>query len=83
MELIIILAWWVIGAVVGGLIGKGKGRTGAGAMWGLLFGPIGWLIILLVPDVRPKCPACGGAVVKGATKCMHCASEIPQSAGKK
>ena len=58
MELVI---WIVIGTLVGALIGQAKGRIGAGLFFGLLLGPIGWLITALGPNKKPKCPFCSGA----------------------
>jgi hypothetical protein len=62
---------WLIAAVVGTSIGNAKGRPAANAIWGLLLGPIGWLVILIAPDVRPKCPDCGGSIVANARKCKN------------
>ena len=73
MELII---WLVVGALVGALIGQAKGRPGAGTAFGLLLGPIGWLITALGPNLKPKCPFCGGEIVEGAIKCKNCGSDL-------
>lgn len=70
----------LIGAVIGTAIGARKNRTGFGLVVGLLLGPIGWLIVLLMPSNFPKCPACKGDVVKGATKCKNCGSDLPAPA---
>jgi hypothetical protein len=67
---------WLISAVVGAIIGNNKGRPAAGAIYGLLLGPLGWIVILIAPDVRPKCPECGGTTVRGAQKCMNCGSHL-------
>jgi uncharacterized membrane protein YeaQ/YmgE (transglycosylase-associated protein family) len=69
----------IIGALVGALIGKAKGRTGAGAFFGAILGPIGWLITALGPNMKPKCPLCGGEIVEGAIKCKNCGSDLPKS----
>ena len=37
----------VMGFVVGSIVGDSKGRTREGAVLGLLFGPMGWLIVRL------------------------------------
>ncbi|MGA2286803.1 MAG: hypothetical protein ABSG55_11125 [Dehalococcoidia bacterium] len=73
MELII---WIVIGTLVGALIGQAKGRVGTGAIFGFLLGPIGWLVTALGPNENPKCPFCGGEIVKGAIKCKNCGSDL-------
>jgi hypothetical protein len=67
---------FVICALVGALIGQCKGRPGSGVVWGGLLGPIGWLIVALLTDLRPQCGECGGIIVEGARKCMHCGSVI-------
>jgi hypothetical protein len=41
---------WIVSAVVGALIGAPRKRAGAGALWGFLLGPIGWVLVLLGPD---------------------------------
>lgn len=71
---------WLISAVVGALIGNTKGRPAAGAVWSLLLGPIGWLVICIAPDVRPKCPDCGGAIVANARKCKNCGTSLVNDA---
>jgi predicted amidophosphoribosyltransferase len=67
---------WFAAAVVGGMIGAAKGRAFAGAIWGILLGPLGWLVIAVAPDQRPKCPECGGDVVRGANRCKNCGHRL-------
>ena len=73
-----IITWLAVGAFVGYLCGQARGREGEGVLLGLLLGPIGWLIVLCIPDKRKKCFECGGAVVAGARRCRHCGSSIVQ-----
>ena len=70
------LAVWALMALVGFAIGKSKSRPTAGFIWGLLLGPIGWLIVAIGPDNSPKCPKCKGVIVKGAIKCKNCGSDL-------
>ena len=62
--------------LVGALIGKHKGRIASGFVWSLLLGPLGWLIVALMKDLRPKCSECGGVVVSGARKCKNCGATL-------
>jgi hypothetical protein len=71
-----LLVWFIISTLVGALIGQSKGRVGAGAFFGFLIGPIGWLIIALGPNKKPKCPFCNGEIAKGAIKCKNCGSDL-------
>ena len=41
---------------VGAGLGSFKGRAAFGFALGALLGPIGWLIVLLLPDAREKNP---------------------------
>ena len=71
--------WFIcvlICSLIGALIGKSKGRVGSGLIWSFLLGPIGWLIVALMADLRPMCSECGGVIVEGARKCKHCGSDI-------
>src|SRR6266403_2493019 len=67
---------WIACILVGALIGKYRGRLDSGVIWAALLGPIGWLVVALMEDMRPKCIECGGVVVQGARKCLHCGSPI-------
>ena len=81
---IAVLLYVLIFGLVGGLIGEHKGRPGAGFLFGVLLGLIGWLIIAVGPDIKAKqaalhakkCPACMGSVPDGARKCMHCGEDL-------
>jgi hypothetical protein len=63
-------------AGVGGLIGRWRGRPGSGFVWGLLLGPVGWIVTATLKDLRPKCPECGGVRVEGARKCRFCGTVL-------
>lgn len=72
----VLLGVMVFGAAIGALVGQRKGRVGAGVAFGALVGPLGWLLVALGPDRRPKCAECGGVVAAGARKCMHCGAPV-------
>lgn len=85
---------WIVVAVICGLIGapigKSFDRLWFGIFLGALFGPVGWLTVLIVgmlserdrrgavalEPVRVPCPMCLEPVVKGAKICPHCRSAI-------
>lgn len=63
--------------LIGSIIGKHKGRTGAGFLFGALLGPIGWMVIWLGPNMRSrKCPFCAEWVQPDARVCKHCRRDI-------
>ena len=73
------LWYWAIGltlafALVGALIGKYKNAVVRDTLLGLAFGPIGWVISLLLPRSLPKalCSACGKPMEKADRFCRHC-----------
>jgi hypothetical protein len=81
--LIVGAIWVVVGALVGYLIGKSKGRGTAGLWLGLLLGPIGWLCAALMGDSERfarRCPFCAEAVQPAAVVCRYCGHDIPLTA---
>lgn len=69
-----------ISMLIGGLIGQAaRGRAGEGALLGIL-GPLGWLLIVAFADHRARCPECRGVVPAGARRCMHCNTDLPETA---
>lgn len=68
-------------AVIGGLIGHLRGRVDEGVLLGFLLGPLGWLLVLMGKDARPKCPLCRGALeTRAVARCKHCGGDLRLSA---
>jgi hypothetical protein len=59
-------------------LGSSRGRGAFGFTLGLLLGPLGCLIVLLLPKDGRKCPFCLGVIPKEAVTCMHCAKDLGQ-----
>ncbi len=75
------IAFTIVCGVVGALIGKHKNAIARDVFLGLLLGPIGWVISLLLParKPKPKCPACGKPVETGDKHCRHCGAALAAS----
>jgi len=53
----LVIAFWIACMVVTAIIGTSKNRGGVESMlWGLLLGPLGILIVALVPRGKPPAP---------------------------
>ena len=50
----IIIFWLIASPAVGALVGRRRGRVGSGVVWGLMLGPLGWLIVALLDGLRPR-----------------------------
>jgi hypothetical protein len=72
------IAFTVVGAVIGAWIGKRKNAVVRDALLGASLGPIGWIISLVLPVVKPKptCAACKRAVEAGDAHCRHCGAKL-------
>jgi hypothetical protein len=78
MEMEIIWVFYFCSIFIGLVIGSAKGRPVSGIVWTVLFGPLGILIVALLPNLANiiKCPYCKGDAVKGAVKCKNCGSDL-------
>jgi len=78
------IAFTIVGAVVGGLIGRRKKTVMRDVILGAALGPIGWIISLCLPAPKPApaCPACKQEVAVGDRHCRHCGAALtPSRAG--
>ena len=90
--LIAVLFVGMVCAVLGAHIGRRKGVAGLGFLLGLLLGPIGLLIIAVMPPGPPppagnsppppagrtSCPSCGAALTLHDAICWRCHNWTPQ-----
>lgn len=75
MELILGLIALLLG-IIGGVLGKKKGRSSMGFWLSFLLGPVGLLITIFLEDHSHVCPECGGFTVAGSRRCKHCGQAI-------
>lgn len=85
--LFVLLAWVILGPLVGHAIGKPKGHAGTGVVLGLLFSVLGWVIVALMspapgygttgPPVPTRpCPHCAEDIKPAAVVCRFCGREV-------
>lgn len=83
-----VLLYFVLFGAIGMLIGGRKGRPIAGLLWAMVLGPIGWLLMALLPAASANtvkagsCPHCGGVVAIDQAKCNHCGNALTWIKGK-
>jgi len=77
---LVLLTSFALFGAVGMLIGQRKGRAGAGLFFGMLLGPIGWLVVALGPSrqdlMSVACPHCGGRLPIEQEQCEHCGNRV-------
>ncbi len=61
--------------LAGAVVGSQKRAGLMGALWGVVFGPLG-VVVALSLDERPKCPRCGGRLNGEPEICQHCHSPL-------
>ena len=50
----VFLVFWVLCIIIGTALAAGRGRASSGVVWTFLFGPLGILVILLLPNFKKK-----------------------------
>ena len=48
------LTIWIFSVIIGCLIGIAKDRFGSGLLWSLLFGPVGCIVVLCLPNLKKE-----------------------------
>lgn len=71
-ELIVLMMIGIVCGLLGAAIGAKKNQPMAGFILSFLLGPLGVLVMLVVPSAFPKCPECKGDVNPGARRCKNC-----------
>ena len=66
-----VICLWMMSAIIGWRIGKGKEAALAGIVLGFLCGPIGCILAVLV-DERPQCRYCGERIDSKTDICSRC-----------
>lgn len=75
-----VILYMIIFGGIGHAIGKSKKREDDGLMWGILLGPLGWIITALLPEKFDwECPYCDMGLKKKSRICHNCHSELDWS----
>lgn len=78
MEILALLAVGFLCGLIAAMIGQRKGAAGSGFLLGLLLGPLGIVIALVMRGNRVACPHCKELVQKAASVCPHCRERLAQ-----
>jgi hypothetical protein len=70
-----VVVWFVCG-IISSVIGSNKGLGCGGFIAGLLLGPLGIILVLVLPGTRIKCQYCQKLIDKKAVKCPYCQSAL-------
>lgn len=73
---LVIVVLWLIWPVACGLIAYNRGQTLQGVVHGLLWGPIG-VIIVLLSSRRYVCPTCGQKTLRAPLAAQHSPPAVP------
>ena len=73
----VILVFWIASVLLATHLGIKKGIGFLGFINGLFLGPLGVLIVMIQKnDNRMDCPSCAEQILKQATICPHCRSDV-------
>lgn len=77
MNLPVVIAVATVCCLIGAAIGSGRGQGGAGALLGLLLGPIGVLLCLTMKDTPQHAAARAEAIEAERAKLRASRDELP------
>jgi len=69
---------WLMCGVIASIIGSQKGLGCGGFIAGVLLGPFGIILVLVMKGDKIKCPYCQKLIDKKAIKCPYCQSNIKE-----
>lgn len=68
---------WLVCAGVGSIVGgRTVGHPVVGFLISLVFGPVGWVLVLIVADERRRCHDCTSYAHARATHCHRCGAQL-------
>jgi RNA polymerase subunit RPABC4/transcription elongation factor Spt4 len=70
---------WVLCGIIGAMIGSRKGAGCSGFLLGILLGPLGIIISIVMRGDRKACPYCKELIQKDAVKCPKCGAILSDS----
>jgi len=76
------LILWAIFGLVGAAIANSKGSSGLGGfLFGILLGPIGWLLILVFAGPKMgRCSQCKSRIPRDELRCPRCGVDFTAAA---
>ncbi len=69
---VLVVVFWLLCAIVATVLGAQKNAALTSFVAGLLFGPLGILVVVISAGNTKRCPACRKNVDPKATICPYC-----------
>lgn len=71
-----VLLFWIICGIIAGVIGSQKDAGCLGFFWGVLLGPLGIIVAIVMKGAQINCPYCKKLINPKALKCPYCQTEL-------